>query len=319
MKNKKILVVGGSGYIGGAVTDLLTKEGVDFTVYDNLLYEYQYMKPANFIFGDVRDYEKLGKILPEYSHVIWLAAIVGDPACQVKPDLTRSVNQDSVEWLSKNYDGRIVFLSTCSVYGKNENEVSEDSKLNPLSLYAETKMRAEEFLKEKDSVMFRLGTVYGVSDTYSRIRMDLAVNYMTANAVTKGHLSIFGGSQWRPLIHVKNVADAIVFALDAPVKGVYNISTSNYRISDLGAEIAEITGCGIEYVQESFEDQRNYHASVDKAGEVGFLDFENIWTVKDGATQIKNLVESKRIKYTENDIYFNIRHITNLNSSGELE
>lgn len=315
----KILVVGGAGYIGGAVTDILNQKGVDFTVYDNLLYESHYLKPADFIFGDVRDQDKLKEILPQYSHVIWLAAIVGDSACQVKPELTKVINQDTVKWLANNYDGRIVFMSTCSVYGKNENEVSEDSSLNPLSLYAETKMNAEKFLKDKNSIIFRLGTVYGVSDTYSRIRMDLAVNYMTANAIIKGGLSIFGGSQWRPLIHVRNVADIIVESLDREERGIYNVSTSNYQIKDLGAEIADIVGCKIEYVKESFEDQRNYRASVEKAQKGGFLDLENLYEVKDGVNQIKDLIESKRVKYTENDIYFNIRHVTNLNSNGELK
>ncbi len=315
----KVLVVGGAGYIGGAVTDILLKKNIDFTVYDNLLYEHQYLKPVNFIYGDVREKEKLKKILPQYSHVIWLSAIVGDAACQVNPKLTREINEDTVSWLSQNYDGRIIFMSTCSVYGQNDSEVSEESTLNPLSLYAETKAKAEESLKEKNSIVFRLGTVFGVSDTYSRIRMDLVVNYMTANAITEGKLSIFGGSQWRPIIHVRNVTDVIVKSLDLPITGIYNISTFNYQIKDLGIEVAEITGCKTEYVEEKFEDQRNYHISVKKAKEENLLNFECLYSVKDGVNQIKDLVESKRLKYTENDIYFNIRHITNLSNNGEFK
>lgn len=160
--------------VGGAVTDSLLQAGIDFTVYDNLLYENQYLKPVDFIFGDVRDTAKLIKLLPNFTHVIWLAAIVGDGACQINPPLTVAVNQESVRWLSDNYDGRIIFLSTCSVYGQNDTWLDEDSELKPLSLYAQTKMEAEKYLTGKNALIFRLGTAYGLSDIYSRIRLDLA-------------------------------------------------------------------------------------------------------------------------------------------------
>lgn len=314
-----VLVVGGAGYIGGAVTDILIKRNIPFTVYDKLLYEYQYLKPVDFIYGDIRDTKKLKQLLPKYTHVIWLAAIVGDAACQIKPELTIETNQTSVKWLSENYNGRIVYTSTCSVYGQNDDEVDEESMLNPLSLYAKTKVEAEKFLKDKNSLIFRLGTVFGVSDTYSRLRMDLVVNYMTANAVTKGKLSVFGGSQWRPLIHVRNVAEAIVNNLERPVRGIYNLSTLNYQIKDLAKEVSKITGCKIKYVKQKFEDQRNYHVSTTKAAKNGILNFKKVYTIADGVKQIYDLIKSKRLKYTENDIYFNERHITNLNNNGELK
>lgn len=316
---KKVLVVGGAGYIGGAVTDILLKKGVDFTVYDSLLYEHQYLKPVDFIYGDVRDKEKLSGILPDYSHVIWLAAIVGDGACNVRPDLTVQVNQDSVEWLSQNYKGRIIFLSTCSVYGQNDNEVNEASETTPLSLYAKTKMQAEKFLENTNSLTLRLGTVFGLSDTYSRIRMDLAVNYMTARAINNGSLSIFGGVQWRPLIHVKNVAQVIVDSLDKDIKGIYNISAFNYQIKDLGKEISGITGCKVIYEDLKFQDLRNYHVNTSKAKKDGLLHFEKILSVKEGVEEISNLVKTKKIKYTDNDIYSNERYISNLHQNGAYQ
>ncbi|MDP2855925.1 MAG: SDR family oxidoreductase [bacterium] len=321
MKNKikKVLVVGGAGYIGGGVTDVLMKRKIPFVVYDNLLYEYQYLKPVEFIYGDVRDTKKLAKILPDFSHVIWLAAIVGDAACQIKPALTVSVNQESVKWLAYNFDGRIIFPSTCSIYGQNDSEVNEKSTLNPLSLYAKTKVEAEKSLKNKNCLIFRLGTVFGVSDTYSRLRMDLVVNYMTANAITKGKLSVFSGNQWRPLIHVYNVAEAMVNNLEKPTIGIYNLTIFNYQIKDLAKEISKITGCKIEYVKQKFEDRRNYHASAKKAEKEGILNFKKVYTVADGVKQIYNLIKSKRVKYAENDIYFNEKHITNLNNNGEFK
>ena len=318
MDNIKVLVVGGAGYIGGAVTDFLAKRNIPFTVYDNLLYEQHYLKPVDFVCGDIRDTEKLKKLLKDYTHVIWLAAIVGDAACQVRPELTVVINQESVRWLAENYDGRIIFASTCSVYGKNEGELDENSELNPLSLYAETKGESEKILANKNSLIFRLGTVFGVSDSYSRLRMDLVVNYMTASAVTKGKLSVFGGTQWRPLIHVLNVAEAMAYNIDKPLKGIYNLSTANYQIKDLAKEVAEITGCKIEYTPQEFEDQRNYHVSVEKAKNADLLNFEKVFTVADGVRQIYDLVSSGRVKYIENDIYSNERHVANLNNDGKF-
>ena len=314
----KVLVVGGAGYIGGSVTEALMKRNIPFTVYDSLLYEHQYLKPLDFIFGDIRDTEKLKKILPDYSHVIWLAAIVGDPACKIKPELTVTVNQDSVKWLSENYDGRIVFLSTCSVYGQNNDLIDENSKPNPLSLYAETKLKAESYLKEKNCLIFRLGTVFGVSDTFSRIRMDLAVNYMTANAIKKGSLSVFGGSQWRPFVHVKDVGEIIVQNLDKNINGIYNLASFNTQIRDMGKLISEITNCKIELAEEKFQDARDYHVSNEKALKDKIFDIRSIRTIKDGVKEISDLITGGRIKYTDNDIYFNERHITNLIKNHEL-
>src|SRR3989344_5507875 len=275
-KKMKVLVVGGAGYIGGSVTDILQERGIPFTVYDNLLYEHHYLKPVDFVFGDVRDTKKLKKLLPKYSHIIWLAAVVGDAACQVRPSLTAEVNRDAVEWLSKNFRGRIVFTSTCSVYGENINEAKETTKPKPLSLYARTKLEAEQFLKKKDTVVLRLGTVFGVSDYFSRLRMDLAVNYMTASAATKGKLSVYGGNQWRPFIHVYNVAEAIVNALTLPKPGIYNLAALNYQIKKLGKEIASITKCKIEYVKSKSKDERNYHISTKKAERSGLLKIKKL-------------------------------------------
>lgn len=317
-KIKKVLVVGGAGYIGGAVTDFLLKQKIRFAVYDKLLYEYQYLKPVDFIYGDVGDTKKLKKILPEFSHVIWLAAIVGDAACQIKPELTIAVNQESVKWLAENYEGRIIFLSTCSVYGQYDRIVDENSLVNPLSLYAKTKLQAEKYLQGENHLIFRLGTVFGVSDAFSRLRMDLVVNYMTANALTKGKLTVYGGTQWRPLIHVKDVAQIIVDNLESSAQGIYNIATVNIQIKDLAKRVSELTGCKIEYTPQKFEDQRNYHASIEKAKRDGVFTLKKVREIEGEVKEIANLIKSGRIKYTENDIYFNERHIANLLKNGEL-
>lgn len=315
----KVLVVGGAGYIGGAVTDALIKKGIPFTVYDKLLYESLYLKPVDFIYGDIRDTEKLKKILSDYSHVIWLAAIVGDPACKIHPELTVDLNQEAVKWLSENYDGRIIFTSTCSVYGKNNDLLDENSPTSPLSLYAETKLKAESYLKDKNCLIFRLGTVFGISDAFARIRMDLAVNYMTANALQKGKLSIFGGNQWRPFLHVKDVGDTIVKNLESEETGIHNLSALNTQMKDLGMLISKITGCEVVQTDMKFQDERNYHVSNAKAVNAGIFNNNSARTIQDGVREITDLIQSGRIKYTEDDIYFNERHIINLIKNNELE
>ena len=317
-KIKKVLIVGGSGYIGAGVVSSLVEKNIPFTVYDDLLYEYQYLRPVDFIRGDIRDTEKLGKILPNYSHVIWLAAIVGDAACQIKPSLTISVNQEPLKWLSENFDGRVIFTSTCSVYGKNQEISKEDSLVNPLSLYAQTKLQAEKYLeKQKNHLIFRLGTAYGISNTYSRLRMDLVVNYMTASALIKGSLQVFGGDQQRPLIHVKDIGSVIVDNLNSNIQGVYNLATVNMNIKDLAGIVKDETRCEIEYVERKFEDERNYYASCEKAKRDGVFDFKNFKDIKFGVKEISDVIKSGRVKYAEKDIYFNEKHLNNLLKKGE--
>lgn len=315
---KKVLVVGGAGYIGGTVTDLLLARNIPFTVYDSILYEHQYLKPVDYIFGDIRDTEKLESILPNYSHVVWLAAIVGDPACKLKPELTIDVNQHAVKWLSQHFDGRIIFMSTCSVYGQNDDLLEEESPTNPLSIYAETKLKAEEYLKDKNCLIFRLGTVFGVADDFARLRMDLAVNYMTASAIKKGSLSVYGGDQWRPMIHVKDVGRAIVDNLDKDVVGVYNLASFNTQIKELGELIGSITGCEIEYVDHKFQDNRNYRVSSEKALRDGVYDQEKTLQIKDGVKEISDIINQVRIKYSDNDVYFNEKSLAKLIENNEI-
>ncbi|MHC4388405.1 MAG: NAD-dependent epimerase/dehydratase family protein [Planctomycetota bacterium] len=232
-----ILVVGGAGYIGGAITDVLQTTGHDTRVYDSLVYEESYRKPVDFVYGDVRDHDCLRDQLDWADAVIWLAALVGDGACAINPQLSVEINQNSVEWLCENYDGRIVFTSTCSVYGAQRGILTEGSPTNPLSVYATTKLAAEKYLEDKNALVFRLGTLFGVSDLFARLRLDLVVNILTVRAAIEGKLTIFGGDQFRPLLHVKDVAKAIVDYVDTEHTGIYNLHRQNVRIIDLAYQV----------------------------------------------------------------------------------
>lgn len=306
---KKVLVVGGAGYIGGAVTDILLKKKIPFSVFDNLTYENHYLKPVDFIYGDVRDEKKLAKLLPNYSHIIWLAAIVGDGACAINPALTKEVNQDSILWLSKHFDGRIIFNSTCSVYGINEKPVTEESPTNPLSVYAQTKLEAEKYLVDKNAIIFRLGTAFGISDNYSRIRMDLAVNYMTMNAIKHKKLTVFGGKQWRPFAHVKDIGKGLITALTKPHTGIFNFAPQNATILEVANMIKKKTNCVIEIVEQKFEDERNYHADISKGISTKLFTKDTEYPLTTGIDEIKNLVLSHRVKNLDLEYYSNEKHL----------
>ena len=302
------MIVGGAGYVGGAVTDLLEKSSHQFRVYDRILYDDSYRKPIDFVYGDVRDFDRLKPLLEWADAVVWLAAIVGDGACQLNPDTTIAVNEKAVEWLSNSYDGRVIFASTCSVYGARDAELDENSPKNPLSLYAATKLKAESLLEGKNAVIFRLGTLFGVGDLFSRIRMDLVVNYLTVKAHTDGRIKVFGGEQFRPLLHVRDVARAIEMALETTHTGIYNLHRQNVRIIDLSYQVRNhFPDLVIEQTDRPFQDTRNYRVSSQKARDA--FGFDSTYSIDDGIDEIKYLVENNRIKDLDHSRYSNQRFL----------
>jgi len=300
----RVLVVGGSGYIGGGVVDLLLEGGHDVRVFDALLYEEVYRKPVPFTFGDVRDADALAPHLRWAECVIWLAALVGDGACALNPDVAETINHESVRWLSQNYDGRIIFMSTCSVYGAQDTELDETSPTNPLSIYAVTKLEAEAELAKKNAIVFRLGTVFGVGDLYSRIRLDLVVNVLVVRACTEGKVRVFGGAQFRPLLHVKDAAHAVVENIATPHRGVYNLHRQNVRIVDLAYQVRNhFPDLTIEQTEMAFQDARNYRVKSDKA--VATLGFRPRYSIDHGIEEVKALVEQHRIRDLDNPRFTN--------------
>lgn len=299
-----VLVVGGAGYIGGAVTDMLMQGKHNLRVYDSLLYEECYRKPVDFYFGDIRDQNKLKPHLEWADAVVWLAALVGDPACALDPEVTVSINQESVRWLTQNFDGRIAFLSTCSVYGAQDGELDEDSSTNPLSVYAATKLMAERYCQGHNAIIFRLGTIFGVGDIFSRIRLDLVVNILTVRAYVQGKITVFGGDQFRPLLHVRDAARAIVDNLETKHTGVFNLHRQNVRIVDVGYQIRNhFPDLKMDITEQKFQDTRNYRVNGDKARKV--LGFHPRCSIDDGIEEIKELVVSQRLRDIANPRYSN--------------
>ena len=299
----KVLIVGGAGYVGGGIVDLLSKDN-EVTVYDSLIYENSYRKNVNFIFGDIRDYKKINNILKEYDAVIWLAALVGDGACAINPALTHEINSETVKNLVKNFKGKIVFLSTCSVYGAQEGVLDENSEVNPLSEYASSKLVAEKYLEDADAIIFRLGTLFGVGDQFSRIRLDLVVNILTTKAYIDKKMSVFGGEQWRPLLHVKDVANAIGHTLDTQTNGIFNLHYKNFKIIEIANEIKnKINDVEIETTPLPFQDARNYQVSSDKLKAV--TGFEAAVDLTQGINEMHQLISSNRIKDINDPIYSN--------------
>ena len=299
----KVLIVGGAGYVGGGIVDLLSKEN-EVTVYDSLIYENSYRKNVDFIFGDIRDYKKINNILDQYDAVIWLAALVGDGACAINPALTHEINSETVKNLAKNFKGKIVFLSTCSVYGAQEGILDESSEVNPLSEYASSKLIAEKYLADSDSIIFRLGTLFGIGDKFSIIRLDLVVNILTTKAYIDKKMSVFGGEQWRPLLHVKDVANAIAHTLDTQTNGVFNLHYKNFKIIEIANEIKnKISDVEIETTPLPFQDARNYQVSSDKLKDA--TGFQATVDLTQGINEMYELISSNRIKDINDPRYSN--------------
>jgi nucleoside-diphosphate-sugar epimerase len=310
-KNQRILVLGGAGYIGGAVSDTLFKHGYyNVTVYDSLLFQEDYQKIGfDFIRGDIRDKELLLKILKNSDIVINLAANVGDGASAICPEVTLEVNRDCVKFIADNFSGRIIHMSSCSVYGAGNDILTEDSPTKPLSIYAISKLESENVLDNNDAIIFRLGTIFGLGDSHTRFRSDLVLNTLVMNAFTKKKISVFGGEQYRPLLHVYDAAEAIVKAISIPrseKSQTFNLACANIQIIDIAHLVKDyFPDTELIVTDIPTEDMRNYQASWHKA----YIKFDFIpeATLEDGIQEIKDLLESKRLKDVNNPRYHNHR------------
>jgi nucleoside-diphosphate-sugar epimerase len=306
----RVLVVGGAGYIGSILTAMLLRKGFHVRVLDSLLFSDDALNVVkghpNFelMHGDVRDIQSVVEAVAECQAVVHLAAIVGDPACEVDRRLSIEINRAATRILidvARGYDvERFLFASTCSVYGASEFLMDEHSKLNPLSTYARTKADSEQILLEAKSAGFRptilrLGTVFGLSP---RPRFDLVVNLLAARAATLGKITIFNGEQWRPFLHVRDAARAFAMCLEANadvVSGqIFNVGdyALNHKLSEIGDLVARMSpNLVIERIEN--EDRRNYRVSFDKIHTL--LGFRCQTTLEEGIREIYDTVHSAKI------------------------
>ena len=308
---KKVLVTGGAGYIGCVMVRQLLDKGYSVRVIDSLkwggesLFDLITNNDFELQKGDIRNIEDVKKALINVNYVIHLAAIVGDPACSKFSEEAKETNWDGsvnlFEECEKSGIERFVFASTCSNYGKmkdSDSYVKENSELNPVSLYAELKVKFENYLLDKKnssnvcSTALRFSTVYGFSP---RMRFDLTVNEFTRNMVLENFQEIWGEQFWRPYAHVDDLCRASILVLESEkskVKSqVFGVgdTNENYQKGMIIREINKLVDGEIKYVAKD-EDPRDYRVDFSKIkNELGFSISK---TVPDGIKEIKKIVES---------------------------
>jgi len=320
---RRVLVTGGAGFVGSLLTRMLLDRGYHVRVLDRFDYGRAGLHGLHhprleILAGDVCSSRDVGRALRDTHGVIALAAIVGDPACNLDPEETINLNYTAtkvlIEACSFYRVHRLVFASSCSVYGaSNGAALTEQSSLNPVSLYARTRVLSENILFDRargvEPVVLRLSTVFGLSP---RMRFDLVVNTLTVRAVVDGKIAIFGGNQWRPNVHCRDAARAFIAALEAPAERVageiFNVGGDalNHTIAALGDLVAETVG-GVEVVhQQNATDPRDYRVSFEKIRRV--LAFEPEFTVAAGIREVAEAVRSEPLlRNYQNPAYHNVQ------------
>lgn len=320
-----VLVTGGAGYIGSTLVSLLLDSGHRVRVLDNLMHGGRALLGVwthprfGFVYGDIRDDRTVAKCLDGSDAVVHMAAIVGDPACARQPELAQAVNLNAAQLLLKTSHelgvSRFICASTCSNYGKMKDPsqyVDESSELTPVSVYARTKVAMERTVLDPAqtnglcATSLRFATVFGVSP---RMRFDLTVNEFTMEMLTKKHLKVFGEQFWRPYVHVRDAARAVLAVLESePAKvnnQVFNVGSTkqNYTKQQLVGLIAtHAPDAVVEYIQKN-EDPRDYRVSFEKIRRE--LGFECTRSVEDGIREIADLVRSGAIRDFDNPEYRN--------------
>jgi nucleoside-diphosphate-sugar epimerase len=318
-----VLVTGGAGYVGAVLVPKLLDKGYRVKVLDLYIYGEHVLDAVKDnhgleqIKGDIRDRALLEKVIPGCDAVIHLACISNDPSFELDPALGRSINYDAFLDLvdvSKNSGvHRFVYASSSSVYGiKKEENVTEDLLLQPLTDYSKYKALCEEvLLKEREpgfvTMILRPATVCGYSP---RLRLDLTVNILTNHAVNKRRITVFGGQQMRPNIHIEDMTDLYVKSLQWPdetIDGkIFNAGYENYRIIEIAKMVRNVVGKDVEIVTTPTDDHRSYHISSDKTKrELGFAAQH---TIEDAVYDLVAAFQAGKIPNPMTDIrYYNIK------------
>lgn len=320
---KRVFVTGGAGYVGAVLVPKLLEAGHEVTVLDLFLYGDQVLDAVKdhpglrLVRGDLRDQALLRQAVPGSDAVIHLACISNDPSFELDPELGRSINYDAFEPLvqiaADSGVKRFIYASSSSVYGiKDEDNVTESLPLEPLTDYSKYKALCEEILQRYQSADFttvtvRPATVCGYSP---RLRLDLTVNILTNHAVNRGRITVFGGTQRRPNIHIGDITDLYVDLLGRPtaqVAGkVWNAGYENHKVGEIAQIVKGVVGKEVEIVTEPTDDLRSYHISSELIRrDLGFVPQH---TIEDA---VRNLVDAFRAGLIPNPMedirYYNIK------------
>ena len=323
----KVLVTGGAGYLGSIITRKLIERGYSVCCFDRLYFGKEPIhdlldnEKFELVKGNLIDIDRYHDLLKGVDAVIHLAGIANDPTGDLQPEMTQLVNYDATvrlgELAKKSGVKRFVFASSCSVYGQSvSEELSEESALNPVSIYAESKVKAEiELMKMSDDkfafVSLRQATLFGVSP---RMRFDLAINLMVLHALTKGKIFVWGGGeQWRPFLHVRDSAEAFVKCLDVPLEKVsgkiFNVSSTggNYQIIKLANIVKDcLPGTSIEIIPEN-PDKRSYRVVCEMIRNA--LGWDAEISAEEGIGELSEFLSGRKDRDFSKITYFNIETI----------
>ena len=322
---QNIFITGGAGYVGAQLVPHLLEKGLQVTVLDLMIYGAEVLpqhENLTVVQGDIRDQELIRKTLPGHDAVIHLACISNDPSFELNPNLGRSINLEAFRPLVESSRDagtqRFIYASSSSVYGvKEEPNVHEEMVLEPLTDYSRFKADCEKILAEYQSedfttVTIRPATVCGYSP---RQRLDVVVNILTNLAYHKREITVFGGSQLRPNIHIADMVQAYVALLEAPTEKIagqlFNAGYENQSVTELAETVRSVIGEDVRLTVTPTDDNRSYHISSEKIRqELGFVARHSI---REAAEDLVKAFERGLLPDSlTNERYFNIKRMQSL-------
>ncbi len=325
---KNLVITGGAGYCGSRLVPQLISQGYNVTVYDTLFFGHDFLpqESENFhlVQGDIRDTQKLRQVFHDQDAVVNLACISNDASFELDESLSTSVNLDAFEpmVLAAKSAGvkRFIYASSSSVYGvSDQKDVTEEHPLLPLTLYNKYKGVCEPILKKHTDekftgLIFRPATVCGYSPN---MRLDLSVNILTSLAINKRQISVFGGTQMRPNLHIQDYCNVIDIFLSADSKliqnEVFNVGYQNLTINEIALMVKNIVelefpGSPIEIVTTKSDDNRSYHINSDKIARI--LGFKPKYSIEQAILEICNAFREGKIPDSlEDDKYYRVKKL----------